>query len=496
MDQAERSDDAGTLSETLEGNELVLSWRANRPASPKVEVLRYDADRQLLRVFPKIRGATGELIPQFDKLVEIQLEVGVVRWWSRQWHSDENDQGRLEVSRLPDGFAGVYAEGVGVERGFQGVFRVIEEHTNCPIVRIVTDEPEGSDGDVFRLTAKRFATWVRKVKNNRQRGREAARRVNEAERHNILADLLGLDPVEPQFKRSAIINAMTEVVDKGYLLTEAERTALVEQVVAEAPKVARSSPLQFGRLRQDLELVSLDVLTQQFEQGLLNAPKQEAFWQAFFKANGFALQLLFAAPVTLYLEHLHVKGSNAVGQGARITDFALVNPITLSAYVVEIKTPGVELTAPRPYRGSGDAAVYPPSAEVSGAIAQVQSQVSSMREHFPAIKGDTPSLGPIDPQDVSGALIIGRLDSLSAPQLASFKRYRAGLHGVTLLGFDEVLQRLTSLHQMLSTPPATITIDSDPEPGAPVPTPSSAKTASVGSRLGAGPRKARRLTPP
>lgn len=223
------------------------------------------------------------------------------------------------------------------------------------------------------------------------------------------------------------------------------------------PQVAKEAPVRLGALRLGLELVTLEVLIEQFESDVAaSTANSKPHWQKFFKANPFALQQLFATPVTLYREHLHVKGGNAEGQGGRITDFACINPVTLSAFVVESKKPATALMTGTAYRGNGDAEIYPPSAELSGAVTQVLSQVASIREHFPALNVQTPSLGPIDPQDVEGALIIGRVDALSSLQLASFKRFRASLSGVTVLGFDEVLQGLKGLHQMLSTPPATL----------------------------------------
>ncbi|WP_447924744.1 Shedu anti-phage system protein SduA domain-containing protein [Georgenia muralis] len=453
MEDKYLQESAGSVREVSDGDELALFWTDTGHESEGVEVLRYVPEAGLVRIFPKVRKPLQGLLDQFDQVTEIQLDAAAISWYAAH-HTGEGDNGHLQAVGLPRGFESTYVYGVGIEGGYQGIVREVEEHTDCTVLRIGDGGLEGPEDEVFRISFERFRQWVVSVKRNRRRGTTAVRRVNEAEQHNILADLLGLDKVEPVFARNAAINTITEFVEKGYIYRPADRIALVEQVVAEAPRVAKENPAKLGALRLDLELVTLDVLIKRFEVDIAGSTaNSEPHWQTFFKANPFALQQLLAAPVTLYREHLHVKGGNAEGQGGRITDFACINPITLSAFVIEIKKPATTLMTGTAYRGNGGAEIYPPSAELSGAVTQVLAQVSSMREHFPALRAQTPSLGPIDPQDVSGALIIGRVDALAPLQLASFKRFRASLSGVVILGFDEVLQRLKGLHEMLSTPP-------------------------------------------
>ena len=53
----------------------------------------------------------------------------------------------------------------------------------------------------------------------------------------------------------------------------------------------------------------------------------------------------------------------------------------------------------------------------------------------------------------AGDVIAGRLFNLTAEQRESFLRYRAGLATVTVLGYDEVLERLKTLLTVLKSPP-------------------------------------------
>lgn len=471
VDAAELQEDAGAVVEERDGDDLVLSWLENSRDAEPVQVIRYEPESRLLRIFPKVTAGGVGLDAQFDQIAEIQLEAGVTEW-DPERHTGEGSNGHLQAIGLPRGFETTYDFGIGIEGGFQGLILEIEEHTTCTVVRIVAGQDEGEEGGVFRISATRFARWVTEVRTNRDRGRKAVNRVNVAYRHNLLTDLLNTDPVEPEFNRSALINAITEVVATGHLLDREDRGTLVAQMAKVAPVVAREDPEQFGRLRQEVELASLDALIQRFALGLQTAAnnKDEGYWQGFFRTNPFALQQLFSAPIDLYREHLHVRGSNGEGRGQRITDFAYINPITLSAFIIEIKTPGTKLTAKKEYRGASGSEAYAPHADLSGAVAQVQSQMASMREDFPDLKRRTPSLPDIDPHDVHGAVIVGRVGDLAGvdagQRLASFKRYRSALTGVTVIGFDEVLERLRALHRMLAGPSGALGEDDADEPDA------------------------------
>lgn len=149
---------------------------------------------------------------------------------------------------------------------------------------------------------------------------------------------------------------------------------------------------------------------------------------------------------------MYVRLPSIDGSGARIVDFMLVNAISRSVHLVEIKTPATPLLG-APYRGGGTATVLPPHAKLSGAVAQLQAQMESARTDLPNIL-KVSKTEPIDPGTVIGALIVGTLRGLEPPQLASFLRYRAGLTGIEVITYDEVLDRLKTLRDMLSPPTA------------------------------------------
>lgn len=445
-DELVLEDRLGQLEEGCDGKELVLSWRP-RGAAESTEMLRYDMDANLLRIVPRVRRGLAFENP-FDRLAELQID-GID--WNPRRHSMESEQyGLLRVVGLPRGFSAIYEFGLGISRDYRGLLEEIEKRCSCAVVRFDCSGDEGPDGDVFRLSLKRFEAYRATVDLNRGRSRTAFRRVIDAERYNAVADLFDLDRVEPRYGRNPVIRAITEEIATGYVMNVTERASLVDQVMLAAPKVAHENPRQFGRLREDIELVSLEVLIEQFEQGLTGrAARDESHWQEFFTANPFALQQVFSAPILVVRGQVHVRGTDALGQGSRITDFLCVNTITRSAVVVEIKTPATALMATSAYRGSGTAEVYATHRHLSGAVSQVQAQMESV----PRDLRDNPNLGSIDKWHVQGAVISGRVSELGAEQQASFLRYREGLTLVTVLGYDEVLERLKYLHALLKNPP-------------------------------------------
>ncbi|WP_091564693.1 Shedu immune nuclease family protein [Arthrobacter sp. ok362] len=243
---------------------------------------------------------------------------------------------------------------------------------------------------------------------------------------------------------------MTRAITDDAPLDASERSALVVRMQAEPNEIATQQPQAFGKVREDLKLVTLDVLIENFSKSLTgNGAKNEDAWQQFFKANTFALKQIFAAPVAFYGEQVHVRSPDMKGAGGQIADFVLFNTLTRSMVLVEIKTPSAALVAKNKYRGASSAEVYPPDKELSGAIAQLQAQMESARTDFDQIVRRTPGAGPLDTKVVTGAVIAGTLGSMDQLRKDSFVRYRNGLHGIEVITFDEVLDRLLALQTML-----------------------------------------------
>ncbi len=82
---------------------------------------------------------------------------------------------------------------------------------------------------------------------------------------------------------------MTRELMGETVLDASERRMLVQLASEESRAAAIEAPAEFGQLRHDIELVSLEVLIEQFEKGMIGShAKDEGYWQEFFEANTFA----------------------------------------------------------------------------------------------------------------------------------------------------------------------------------------------------------------
>ncbi len=443
------SDRSGTVTYREEADEIKVLW-TEKPDGEELEMLSFVLSDELLRIFPK-SISSGILQPAFTQIKELQLEQSK---WATYDRSQMNDRfGLLQANGLPRGFSGVYAFGIGIKRDFRGFVHLIEEHTACSVVRFVRAGREGvsDDGSTFTVTYDLFDEYRSVVKRNKGRGYQAVARVRIAQTHNVLASVLNVKPKEVKYGRNPVINAMTEEVEHGYVITASDRDLLVTKVAQEAKKVAVETPSTFFKLRSDIELVSLDTLIEKFETDLSGRFKNdEKHWQAFFEENPFALKQLFAMPLTIFQREAEVKSGNVSGTGRRVTDFLCLNPVTRVAMVIEVKSPATQLMQKGSYRGKEDATVFAVSSDLSGAIAQLQGQMISTQADLPA---RLKSKDEIDVWgDVRGAIIAGKFDDLSEEQKSSFLRFRAGLTNITILTYDEVLARLKELRdEMQST---------------------------------------------
>ncbi|MDR6689083.1 hypothetical protein J2Y41_004687 [Arthrobacter sp. 1088] len=454
VDFAQYDDRRGSIEQHEVGDELVLTRVSRDQPQSRYEALRFDRSLKLLRFAPKVTRL-GSLEDQFEKITELQIESPL---WDPDRHSAEHGQYDLMYVRgLPKGFASMYEYGLSIKRDYADFVRGIENRTNCTVVRFVTDGAEGpsQNGSTFRVSLKRFADYRSAVDRSRQRGQTAVRRVVDADSHNAIAELFGLEEVQPKYARNPVIRALTEEVLTGHVTDAADRSILADEITAAAPALAQEAPERLVRLRDDIELVSLAALIERFENDLEGPhSRDEDRWQRFFQANQFALQLIFSAPIIVEYQHATVQAGDINGRGARITDFLCANSVTRTILIVEIKTPGASLMGSAPYRGRGtDAAVYPPHAELSGPISQVQSQMAAVPQNLAFRLGSDVNLDVWN--EARGAVITGRIAALNQQQRDSFLRYRSGLSTVTVLGYDEVLDRLKALYSALNSPRTT-----------------------------------------
>lgn len=170
----------------------------------------------------------------------------------------------------------------------------------------------------------------------------------------------------------------------------------------------------------------------------------EGFWHDCLQARPFLLTQLFHYPVVVISDKAYVGGKLLDNRHGSVADFLAKTKTTGAAVLIEIKTPCTDLLASA-YRQD----VYPWSAEVSGAVSQVLLQRSALARNVLQLRED------IDEQleaDIPRCIVLAghvsrQLDSRAKRR--SFERMRENLHGIQIVGFDELFERTAGVLRLL-----------------------------------------------
>jgi hypothetical protein len=240
--------------------------------------------------------------------------------------------------------------------------------------------------------------------------------------------------VDDASKRKAI----KELLDQGY-----------SEEIWES--LARKNPDLATRLAVAQVQVDRQEVINQFEQAMKDHADDEGFWQEFFQKHPWILQVAFSAPVFMLNGETYLGGKQPVGRqgaGGVATDYLFGDESTKSFAVIDIKTPKAGLVGPV-YRGKAgtgyDNETYSMHHDLSGGVVQVRNQITVAIEHFQSVLGVgfKDKINRVHPK---GVLITGCLRDLDQRQKDSFNQFRHGLYSLTVITYDELLNRLKKLY--------------------------------------------------
>lgn len=179
--------------------------------------------------------------------------------------------------------------------------------------------------------------------------------------------------------------------------------------------------------------------------------ESEEFWQAeILETYPWIISQIFSTPCTLFHSKTFIGGTSISHQGGNVVDFVYQNKLTKNLAIVEIKKPSTRLLGAR-YRGQS----YSLSSDLSGAVSQVLSYRHSLMTKLSQLKMDSPGrdFEAFNPPCI---VIIGSTSEFDAHKLetraiaiASFENFRNALNGVTVITFDELLQKVDDLIAIL-----------------------------------------------
>lgn len=236
------------------------------------------------------------------------------------------------------------------------------------------------------------------------------------------------------------LKAFQEILDKGY------SEEFWESLAQENPDLA--TRLAMGQVQADKQKIILE-----FEAAIKSQASNEAFWQKFFTDNPWLLEAGFSASVFVVNDEIYLGGklpTGRNGKGGVATDYLFGDESTKSFAVVDFKTPDAGLVGSiyRGEPGSGLAnETYSMHKDLSGGVVQVRNQITVAVEHFQSVLGAgfQDKINRVHPK---GVLITGLLKGLDQSQKDSFNQFRHGLYSLTVITFDELLNRLKKLYGM------------------------------------------------
>ena len=169
----------------------------------------------------------------------------------------------------------------------------------------------------------------------------------------------------------------------------------------------------------------------------------EPFWQDALSDRAFVLSQVFAYPVIKIGERMYVGGKRLDNKGGGLVDFIQRIKSTGSVILIEIKTPQTRILGSL-YRDD----VYPLHNDVSGAIAQVLKYRQTFMKEFHTLAAGKPNWELSEPRCL---VIAGNVTTelKNSHMRNSFELHRERLQGVTLMGYDELFERLRCMVTLL-----------------------------------------------
>lgn len=432
-------DDTGKLTITRIGKKDGLEG---------VEMVVFDPQDSIIQIFPREAHWKGSDFA-YSQLKEIRVDRAVTSW-NPDYPLGETDGGEYRLEGFPKGIGVVIGYGLSFPKNYKRLSCEIQAQTPCAVLYLTSQETQVVD-DTFYLNIRDFNSYIETVDRHRDRASDIASRLNAAESFNVVDSAVKRPLKEVGPCRLPIKQAMMNVISGKTELDVSGREELLQKTMAETRAAADENRSALGRLRHDIDLVTLEVLIDRFDKELRRDGRScEKVWQSFFKDNQFALQQLFSSPVTYIREQIEVRVSSLKGSGLRRPDFLMVNTISRIIHLIEIKRPDSEIMQRRSYRGRDGAEVYACGDDLNGSIAQLQSQIESARTDLRWILGNTPNVPPMNTAIVRGVVVVGMYECLDSQQKQSFDRYRDSISGIHIITYDEVLASLKNLHSTLN----------------------------------------------
>ncbi|MCI5208070.1 MAG: DUF4263 domain-containing protein [Candidatus Electrothrix sp. ATG2] len=322
-----------------------------------------------------------------------------------------------------------------------GVKMLIIENTNLETASI------DLISNRFVLSYAHFKTLRKEMGKVVRNARTASLKVRKTLANNMLAFLLDDDdyPQQPLTTKSTALTKLVaqDIENIAIEMSKPDQSQAISIIEKNTKKIAKDQPARLLKLREDIELVTLEQMIEKYEQ-MLKKRLNEGHWQALFNENPFILSMIFGCPIIKVQDQASVGGRKFSGSGDKIADFLSKNLLTNNTAIIEIKTPQEALIGKK-YRDN----VYSPSVPLSGSLNQALDQKYKLQKSIALLKEES-RIYDIETYAIHCALVIGTIpDDLEKQK--SFEIFRKNSRDVEIITFDELLEKLKLLHTFLST---------------------------------------------
>lgn len=174
------------------------------------------------------------------------------------------------------------------------------------------------------------------------------------------------------------------------------------------------------------------------------ANSEEEFWQSALAQHAPVLTQVLAYPVLVIKDKAYLGGKGIDNTKGNVVDFLCQNPVTGNVVLVEIKTPMTQLPG-RKYRGD----VYNISSELAGAVVQASNyQHSIVSSYHQLSERSENAFAALAPRCVILAGNYSR-ELSDEGKRRSFELFRARLHGIEILTYDEFFAKAELLKGLI-----------------------------------------------
>lgn len=437
---------------------LRAARRQNDP-NARVRLLRFDAERQVTTVFPVNTMPTSPffLEPKYEAIVSLELQEGNSFYFDGSAEEFSGSATPKTVDdiisylseAMPSGFLKDPNFGLGVDRTLKFIIDAVAKVDGVDQLRLTDkrslDVGLSDDGRTYEMGYALFDALRRNANSFDEKARRASRKKKKLAAYSNLLTRLD-DGRFPLMLAERAPDDVADAIGPAFIdenLSERDREAVVKLAGASVRTSFSSQRDDLIKLHEAIELASLEELIAHM-QAKIASNANEPHWQKLFAANPFILDMAFNVPVLMLQGQAHVGGKTLAGSGEKIADFLFANALTDSIAVLEIKKPSMSLLASKPYR----AGVYPPSSELAGAVTQALDQIEKLHSDIYRVQSINRPRS-LASYGIKGVVVAGTIPA-DADRKRCFELFRSALSGVSVITFDELLGKLTSLHALLS----------------------------------------------